>query len=97
MRRVLAVAASFAAVMVLSVGTLAAAPELRESLKGLSEDTIAILQPVNQVSEDQGIRMEVLGAVNDGGVARCVSEPAGYHRAGPCERHRAPDGLPDQR
>ena len=67
-RRVLAVAASFAAVMVLSVGTLAAAPELRESLKGL-EDTIAILQPVNQVSEDQGIRMEVLGAVNDGGVA----------------------------
>lgn len=68
-RRVLAVAASFAAVMVLSVGTLAAAPELRESLKGLSEDTIAILQPVNQVSEDQGIRMEVLGAVNDGGVA----------------------------
>ena len=58
-----------AAVMVLSVGTLAAAPELRESLKGLSEDTIAILQPVNQVSEDQGIRMEVLGAVNDGGVA----------------------------
>lgn len=69
MRRVLAVAASFAAVMVLSVGTLAAAPELRESLKGLSEDTIAILQPVNQVSEDQGIRMEVLGAVNDGGVA----------------------------
>ena len=69
MRRVLAVAASFAAVMVLSAGTLAAAPELRESLKGLSEDTIAILQPVNQVSEDQGIRMEVLGAVNDGGVA----------------------------
>lgn len=69
MRRVLAVAASFAAVMVLSVGTLAAAPELRESLKGLSEYTIAILQPVNQVSEDQGIRMEVLGAVNDGGVA----------------------------
>ena len=68
-RRVLAVAASFAAVMVLSVGTLAAAPELRESLKGISEDTIAILQPVNQVSEDQGIRMEVLGAVNDGGVA----------------------------
>ena len=69
MRRVLAVAASFAAVMVLSAGTLAAAPELRESLKGLSEDTIAILQPVNEVSEDQGIRMEVLGAVNDGGVA----------------------------
>lgn len=68
-RRVLAVAAGFAAVMVLSAGTLAAAPELRESLKGLSEDTIAILQPVNQVSEDQGIRMEVLGAVNDGGVA----------------------------
>ena len=68
-RRVLAVAASFAAVMVLSAGTLAAAPELRESLKGLSEDTIAILQPVNEVSEDQGIRMEVLGAVNDGGVA----------------------------
>ena len=69
MRRVLAVAASFAAVMVLSAGTLAAAPELRDSLKGLSEDTIAILQPVNEVSEDQGIRMEVLGAVNDGGVA----------------------------
>lgn len=69
MRRVLAVAASFAAVMALSAGALAAAPELRESLKGLSEETIAILQPVNEVSEDQGIRMEVLGAVDDGGVA----------------------------
>lgn len=69
MRRVLTVAAALAAAMALSVGTLAAAPELRESLKGLSEQTIQMLQPVNQVSEDQGIRMEVLGAVNDGDVA----------------------------
>lgn len=66
MRRVLTVAACFAMAMVVGAGALAAAPDLRQSLRGLSEYTIQMLQPVHEVSEDQGIRMEVLGAINDG-------------------------------
>lgn len=39
---------------------LAAAPELQQKLAVLGEETLQMLQPINQVSEDAGIRMEVL-------------------------------------
>lgn len=68
-RRVLAVAAAFALALSIGGGALAAAPELRQSLSMLGAETLQQLQPINQVSEDQGIRMEVLAAVNDGQVA----------------------------
>ncbi|KLU54998.1 hypothetical protein EL84_23150 [Paenibacillus sp. VT-400] len=40
--------------------------DLSTVLHFLGVDRIGILQPVHQVSEDQGIRMEVIGAVRDG-------------------------------
>ncbi|WP_340029270.1 hypothetical protein MHB71_08185 [Paenibacillus sp. FSL H7-0940] len=40
--------------------------DLSTVLHFLGADRIGILQPVHQVSEDQGIRMEVIGAVRDG-------------------------------
>ncbi|WP_339296995.1 hypothetical protein MKY92_16795 [Paenibacillus sp. FSL R5-0623] len=40
--------------------------DLPSILHFLGADRIGILQPVHQVSEDQGIRMEVIGAVRDG-------------------------------
>lgn len=68
-RRVLAVAAAFAMAFCLGGGVLAAAPQLRQSLTVLGTEALQQLQPVNQVSEDKGIRMEVLAAINDGEVA----------------------------
>lgn len=69
LRRVLAVAAAFALALSIGGGVLAAAPELRQSLSMLGAETLRQLQPVNEISEDQGIRMEVLAAMNDGQVA----------------------------
>lgn len=40
--------------------------DLNSVLHFLGVDRIAILQPVHQVSEDQGIRVKVIGAVRDG-------------------------------
>lgn len=40
--------------------------DLTSVLHFLGGDRMAILQPVHQVSEDQGIRVEVIGAVRDG-------------------------------
>jgi len=40
--------------------------DLSSVLHFIGADRIGILQPVHQVSEDQGIRMEVIGAVRDG-------------------------------
>ncbi|MEK3920767.1 hypothetical protein [Paenibacillus sp. FSL K6-2393] len=40
--------------------------DLSTVLHFIGADRIGILQPVHQVSEDQGIRMEVIGAVRDG-------------------------------
>ncbi|WP_458122734.1 hypothetical protein [Paenibacillus sp. Z3-2] len=40
--------------------------DLSSVLHFLGADRIGILQPVHQVSEDQGIRMEIIGAVRDG-------------------------------
>ena len=69
LRRVLALAASFALVLCLGGGVLAAAPGLRQTLAMLGEETLRLLQPVNQSSRCEGIRMEVLAAMNDGQVA----------------------------
>ncbi|EJX03142.1 hypothetical protein EVA_08754, partial [gut metagenome] len=68
-RRVLAVAAAFAIAFCLGGGVLAAAPQLRQSLAVLGAEALQQMQPVNQVSEDKGIRMEVLAAINDGEMA----------------------------
>lgn len=69
LRRVLALAAAFAFAVCLGGGVLAAAPELQQKLAVLGEETMLLLQPVNQTSEDQGIRMDVLAAMSDGQVA----------------------------
>ncbi|WP_426332810.1 hypothetical protein ACN9MH_16100 [Paenibacillus silvae] len=59
-----------AAALSLCVVTGAAAAvgmiDLNSALHFLGADRIGILQPVHQVSEDQGIRMEIIGAVRDG-------------------------------
>ena len=68
-RRMVAVAAVFLMAVCLGGGVLAAAPELRQSLVVLGNETLQQLQPVNQVSEDQGIRMEVLAGIDDGNAA----------------------------
>ena len=52
MKRVLALAAAFALVLCLGGGVLAAAPELQQKLAVLGEETLQMLQPINQVSED---------------------------------------------
>ncbi len=65
-RRVLALAATFALIFCLGGGVLAADPELRQPLSVLGAEALRQLQPINQVSEDQGIRMEVLAAIHDG-------------------------------
>ena len=86
LRRVLAVAAAFAVAFSIGGGVLAAAPELRQSLSILGAETLQQLQPINQVSEDQGIRMEVLAAVNDGQVAvvfLSLQDTAGQGRVEP--------------
>lgn len=62
-RRALSVAAVFAVALVLSAGVLASSPELARSLAVLGRQTLAFLQPVNQVSEANGIRMEVLASM----------------------------------
>lgn len=62
-RRLLSVAAVFAAALVLSAGVLATSPELARQLAVLGRQTLTFLQPVNQVSEADGIRMEVLASM----------------------------------
>lgn len=62
-RRALSVAAVFAAAVVLSAGVLASSPELARQLAVLGRQTLAFLQPVNQVCEADGIRMEVLASM----------------------------------
>lgn len=59
-----------AAILSLTIVTGAAAAmgviDLSSILQFLSGDRINILRPVNKTSEDQGIRMQTLGAVRDG-------------------------------
>ena len=86
MRRALALAAAFALVLCLGGGVLAAAPELQQKLAVLGEETLQMLQPINQVSEDEGIRMEVLAAMSDGQVAAVyigLQDTTGQGRIGP--------------
>lgn len=86
MKRVLALAAAFALVLCLGGGVLAAAPELQQKLAVLGEETLQMLQPINQVSEDAGIRMEVLAAMSDGQVAAVyigLQDTTGQGRIGP--------------
>lgn len=86
LRRVLALAAAFALVLCLGGGVLAAAPELQQKLAVLGEETLQMLQPINQVSEDDGVRMEVLAAMSDGQVAAvyiALQDTTGQGRIGP--------------
>ena len=62
-RRALSVAALFAVALVLSAGVLATSPGLAQQLAVLGRQTLSFLQPVNQVSEADGIRMEVLASM----------------------------------
>lgn len=62
-RRALSVAAVFAVALVLSAGVLATSPGLAQQLAVLGRQTLSFLQPVNQVSEADGIRMEVLASM----------------------------------
>ncbi len=62
-RRALSVAAVFAVARVLSAGVLATSPGLAQQLAVLGRQTLSFLQPVNQVSEADGIRMEVLASM----------------------------------
>lgn len=63
-RRALSVAAVFAVALVLSAGVLATSPGLAQQLAVLGRQTLSFLQPVNQVSEADGIRMEVLASMH---------------------------------
>lgn len=62
-RRALSVAAVFAVALVLSAGVLATSPGLAQQLAVLGRQTLSFLQPVNQVSEADGIRMGVLASM----------------------------------
>ena len=53
----------FAVALVLSAGVLATSPGLAQQLAVLGRQTLSFLQPVNQVSEADGIRMEVLASM----------------------------------
>lgn len=68
-KRAVAVAAAVAVFTVGGVGVLAQNPGLAQKLGLLGEHTLSMLQPVNMVSVDNGIRMEVLAALNDHEVA----------------------------
>lgn len=69
LRRVAAVAAAFAVMVAAAAGAMAASPGLAERLDMLSRQALAFLYPVEQAAEADGIRMEVLAAMNDEDVA----------------------------
>lgn len=62
------IAASAALALVIATGAADASGliDLRHMLRFIGEERVEILQPVNEHSEDQGIEMNVLGAVRDG-------------------------------
>lgn len=62
------IAASAALALVIATGAADASGliDLRHMLRFIGEERVEILQPVNKHSEDQGIEMNVLGAVRDG-------------------------------
>ena len=69
LKRAVAVVAAAALFVVGGVGVLAQSPGLAQRLGHLGEHTLSLLQPVQQVAVDDGIRMEVLAALNDEEVA----------------------------
>ena len=68
-RQSVAVAAAAAVIVLSGVVGAAANPPLRRSLDKLGDDLLSLLQPVNLADENNGIRMEVLAAMNDEDVA----------------------------
>ncbi|MCG7379741.1 hypothetical protein MH215_22320 [Paenibacillus sp. ACRSA] len=60
------VAAAFSLCLVTGAAASVGIIDLSSVLHFLGEDRLSILKPVHQVSEDQGIRMEVIGAARDG-------------------------------
>lgn len=69
LRRTTAVAAAFAVMVTAAAGAMAASPGLAERLDMLSRQALAFLYPVEKAAEADGIRMEVLAAMNDEDVA----------------------------
>lgn len=69
LRRAAAVAAAFVLMAAACAGVLAASPSLAERLDMVGRQTLAFLYPVEQTAEADGIRMEVLAAMNDEDVA----------------------------
>lgn len=65
LKRAVAVAAAVAVVTVGGAGVLAQNPDLAQKLGLLDDHTLSMLQPLNLVSVNNGIRMEVLAALND--------------------------------
>lgn len=68
MGRKAGIAASAALALVIATGAADASGliDLRYMLRFIGEERVEILQPINEHSEDQGIEMNVLGAVRDG-------------------------------
>lgn len=68
MGRKAGIAASAALALVIATGAADASGliDLRHMLRFIGEERVEILQPINEHSEDQGIEMNVLGAVRDG-------------------------------
>ncbi len=69
LRRGVAVAAACAVIFSTSLVCIAANRPLRDSLSRLGDDVLLMLHPINMVSESDGIRMEVLAAMNDDDIA----------------------------
>ncbi len=69
LRRAAALAAAFTFMVTAAAGALAASPGLAQRLDMLSRQALAFLYPVEESSEQDGIRMEVLAAMNDEDVA----------------------------
>lgn len=69
LRRGVAVAAACAVIFSTSLVCIAANRPLRDSLSRLGDDVLLMLHPINMVSESNGIRMEVLAAMNDDDIA----------------------------
>lgn len=68
-RRTVAAAAAFAVVFTGTIIATSSNPPLRDSLAALGNDLVMMLQPVNLQVENNGIRMEVVAAMNDEEVA----------------------------
>lgn len=66
LRRLLSVCAVAVLCLACATGVLAAMPEYARKLNMLSQEALSFLQPVEEVCEAAGLRMEVIAATNDG-------------------------------